>query len=56
MKKILSLPQELLESWDTLSRDEYDVASIINLTFNDLDELVNFLKETRNSNHKRMIS
>ncbi len=40
-------PQELLESWEPLSRDEYDLASIINLTFNDLDELVNFLRETR---------
>ena len=40
-------PPELLERWEKLERDEYDVASIIDITFQDLDELIKFLKETR---------
>lgn len=40
-------PQELLERWEQLKRDEYDVAAIINDTLLDLNELVEFLKETR---------
>jgi len=40
-------PQELLEWWEKLKRDEYDVAAIINMTLLDLNELVKFLQETR---------
>lgn len=40
-------PEELLASWDKLERDEYNVSAIINLTFQDLDELVKFLNESR---------
>lgn len=40
-------PQELLEWWEKLERDEYDVAAIINMTLLDLNELVKFLQETR---------
>ena len=55
MKKIPSSSHRSYLNKDPLSRDDYDVASIINLV-NDLDELVKFLKETRKLNHKRMIS
>ena len=40
-------PEELLAWWDKLERHEYDIPSIIKMTFLDLDELVKFLKETR---------
>jgi hypothetical protein len=40
-------PQELLEWWDKLERDKYDVPAIINMTLLDLNELVKFLQETR---------
>ena len=40
-------PPELLERWEKLERDEYDLASIIDITLQDLDELIKFLKETR---------
>ncbi len=40
-------PQELLERWDKLERDKYDVAAIIDITLMDLNGLVEFLKETR---------
>ena len=40
-------PEELLARWDKLERDKYNVAAIIDLTFQDLDELVKFLNENR---------
>ena len=40
-------PEELLARWDKLERDEYNVSAIIDLTFQDLDELVKFLNESR---------
>ena len=40
-------PPELLERWEKLERDQYDVAAIINMTLLDLNELVKFLQETR---------
>ncbi len=40
-------PEELLARWDLLERDKYDVTKIIKHTFDDLDELVKLLKETR---------
>lgn len=39
--------QELLERWDILDRDEFDVEKIIDATFLDLSELIKFLKETK---------
>ncbi len=40
------IPPELLEAVEELSRDEYDVAAIIDKTFEDLDEIVRFLDAT----------
>jgi len=40
-------PPELLERWEKLERDKYDIPAIINMTWSDLDELVKFLQETR---------
>jgi len=40
-------PQELLERWEKLSRDEYNISAIIDMTLLDLNELIKFLKETR---------
>ena len=40
-------PEELLENWEYLERDKYNVEDIIKETFKDLDELVKFLAETR---------
>ena len=37
------IPPELLEAVEELSRDEYDVAAIVDKTFEDLDEIVRFL-------------
>ncbi len=37
------IPPELLEAVEELSRDEYDVAAIVDKTFEDLDETVRFL-------------
>lgn len=41
------IPAELLERWEKLERDEYDVAKIIDNTFLDLNALVKFLEETK---------
>ena len=40
-------PEELLERWEKLERDKYDVSAIIDMTLLDLNELIKFLKETR---------
>ena len=40
------IPPELLEAVEELSRDEYDVAAIVDKTFEDLDEIVRFLDAT----------
>ena len=40
------IPPELLEAVEVLARDEYDVAAIIDKTFEDLDEIVRFLDAT----------
>ena len=37
------IPPELLEAVEELPRDEYDVAAIVDKTFEDLDEIVRFL-------------
>ncbi|MDE0120293.1 MAG: helicase-related protein [bacterium] len=41
------VPQELLESVTDLPRDEYDVAAILDETFEDLDRIAGFLRITR---------
>ena len=41
------VPQELLDNVDDLSRDEYDVAAILDETFQDLDRIAQFLREAR---------
>jgi superfamily II DNA/RNA helicase len=41
------LPQELLDSIEKLDRKEYDVSEMIQETFLDLENLINFLKEVR---------
>jgi len=41
------VPQELLDSIEKLSRDEFDVEEMISETFRDLDQLVQFLNEAR---------
>ena len=41
------VPPELLEAVEKLSRDEYNVEEIIAETLLDLDQIVNFLEETR---------
>ena len=41
------IPPEFLEAVDELSRDDYDVAAILDKTFEDLDEIVQFLDATR---------
>jgi len=41
------VPPELLEAVDELSRDEYNVEEIMAETFLDLDQIVSFLRETR---------
>ena len=41
------VPQEFLEAVEKLPRDEYKVEEIIAETFLDLDQIVNFLKETK---------
>ena len=38
---------ELLERWEYLERDQYEVDEIIQETFKDLDELAVFLEETK---------
>ena len=40
-------PEELLEQWEKLDRKKFDVAKIIDVTLLDLNELVQFLNETR---------
>ena len=40
------IPPELLEAVEELPRDEYDVAAVIDKTFEDLDETVRFLDAT----------
>ncbi len=40
------IPPELLEAAALLPREEYDVAKILNATFADLDEIVQFLEAT----------
>ena len=40
------IPPEMLEAVEELSRDEYDVAAIVDKTFEDLDEIVRFLDAT----------
>ncbi len=40
------IPPELLEAVEQLSRDEYDVAAILDKTFEDLDAIVQFLDAT----------
>jgi hypothetical protein len=41
------VPQEMLDKIEHLSRDEYDVASMMGETFRDLDQLVHFVAEAR---------
>lgn len=41
------LSEELLESIERLPRNDYDIASILLETFQDLDQVVEFLKEAR---------
>ena len=41
------VPPEFLEAVEHLSREEYDVDEIIQETFLDLDQIVNFLEETK---------
>lgn len=41
------VPQEMLDDVTRLSRDEYEVEEIIAETFLDLDQIVDFLKETK---------
>ena len=41
------VPPELLEKVPELSRDEYDVDTIVNETYLDLDQIVQFLAETQ---------
>jgi len=41
------VPQELLEAVGRLDRKEYDVAEMMQETFLDLDQIVNFLEEAR---------
>ena len=41
------VPQEMLEAVEKLSREEYDVSEMLAETFLDLDEIVEFLSETR---------
>jgi superfamily II DNA or RNA helicase len=41
------VPQELIESVERLSREEYNVEEIIAETMLDLDQIVNFLEETK---------
>ena len=47
-------PEELLEQWEKLDRKKFDVAKIINVTLLDLNELVQFLNETRKFKPERM--
>jgi superfamily II DNA/RNA helicase len=41
------VPQELLESVEKLSRDDYEVVEMIQETFLDLDQIVTFLEEAK---------
>ncbi len=41
------VPQELLDDVELLDREEYDVSEMIQETFLDLDQIVNFLEEAR---------
>ena len=41
------IPQELLDSIESLKREDYNISEIIEETFLDLDQLVKFLDETR---------
>ncbi len=43
----IGIPEELLKKVSHLSRDEYDVEEIINETYLDLDQIVDFLAETQ---------
>ena len=44
------VPREMLEDVAGLSRDEYDVAAILDETFLDLDQIARFLRATRRFN------
>ncbi len=41
------IPSEMLEAVEVLPRDEYDLATILDETFGDLDEITKFLEATR---------
>ncbi|MGA2753669.1 MAG: helicase-related protein [Terracidiphilus sp.] len=41
------IPQEFLQSVERLSRDEYEVVEMMQETFLDLDQIVNFLEEAK---------
>ena len=46
------IPAELLDNFEELSRDEYEVEKIIKATYSDLDQLIVFLSELKTTSPK----